>query len=78
MIDFANLDQSFHDDAMLTTFAYTPGQGINIGVIEINTMNANSTAFDDFNKIPALEPMEIQRASLRDIAETQAVNGSTL
>lgn len=56
---YTDLDRSFQDSAMLTLAAYDPKVGdTTISVIEVNTIDdANTTAFDAFNRIPALTPV---------------------
>lgn len=55
VIKYADLDQSFDENAMVSVISYMPQAGITMTVTEVNTVNdANTTAFDDFNRMPIL------------------------
>lgn len=73
-VNFTNLDQSFSDNAMLTGFSYSPANGFAFSITETNTMdNGNSTAFDEFNRIPSLTPFGVQSYSLSTVANLTSV-----
>lgn len=73
MVDFADLDQSFHENAMASVLSYIPGSGIAMTVTEVNTANnASTTAFDKYNRIPLLTPSEKQSLTLPDAANVGA------
>ncbi|KAF3000741.1 hypothetical protein E8E13_004047 [Curvularia kusanoi] len=73
IVEFANLDQSYWDNAINSVTSYAPGHGITMTVAEVNTANdLNTTAFDAFDRLPALTPSVRQSASLPDVANVQA------
>ncbi|KAK6863755.1 hypothetical protein PG995_000283 [Apiospora arundinis] len=74
---FTDLDQSFHDNALLTAIQYRPDTEVSaISVTEINTANcANSTAFDAMNRIPTLAPAKTESVTLSQSANSSALGG---
>lgn len=81
-VGFTNLDESYHDNTLLVYMTHAPE--INTTVIqltEINTVNDDATtAFDEFNEIPAFpntEPVKLSE-SLVDNANDTSVAASTL
>ena len=75
---FADLDQSFNDNAMLVDIAYSAeAQKTSILVLQVNTVDdANTTAFDAINAIPALTPPTKQSVSVPESADTDVVSSS--
>jgi FAD/FMN-containing dehydrogenase len=76
---FADLDQSFEDNAMIAIMTYDPESGSSsISVTEINTMDdANSMAFDAFNRIPTLTTATKESVTLVESANHTQLNGNT-
>lgn len=76
---FTNLDQSFRDNAMISVMTYDPrAEDITITVTEVNTMNnANSTAFDAFNRLPTLAAPTKESVSLARSANRTQLPGNT-
>lgn len=73
IVDYANLDQSYDENAMVSVILYMPGAGITMTVTEVNTVNnANTTAFDKFNRMPALATTGKQSYTLPDAAAVDA------
>lgn len=73
IVGYTDLDQSFHDNAMVSVISYKPGSGISMTVTEVNTVNdANTTAFDAYNRIPLLAPSNKQSLTLPDVANIDA------
>lgn len=55
IIDYANLDQSYSENAMVSVISYTAQGGITMTVTEVNTVNNfNTTAFAKFDRMPVL------------------------
>ncbi|KAF2721408.1 FAD binding domain-containing protein [Polychaeton citri CBS 116435] len=77
---FTDLDESFHNNALLSYMSYGPETNeTTILVTEVNTVdNTNTTAFDAFNLIPTLVPGTKQSLSLVDSANSSSVAPSTL
>jgi FAD/FMN-containing dehydrogenase len=77
---FSDLDESYSANAMLTAVSYSPlsGQIVN-SVLEVNTLNdLNTTAYDQFNRIPTLEPSRAQSMTLLDVSNRSVVQEGTL
>jgi FAD/FMN-containing dehydrogenase len=79
VVGFTDLNESFHDNAMLAFITYSPQtEGITMKVTEVNTMNnANSTAFEAVNRIPALDPVIKETLTLAESANSTLVAGDT-
>ncbi|CAI6269471.1 unnamed protein product [Periconia digitata] len=77
--DFTDLDQTFHDNAMIAMMMYNPQQNATIITVkEINTMGkVNSTVFDAINRIPTLAPAKKQTVTLADSAKSAALEANT-
>lgn len=73
LVGYGNLNQSFHDNAMVSVISYKPGSGTSVTVTEVNTANdANTTAFDALNRIPLLAPSNKQSLTLAKAASVDA------
>lgn len=73
VIDYTNLDQSFNENAMVSVISYVPKAGMTLTVTEVNTVNnANTTAFDKFNRMPVLATTGKKSYTLPDIAAVDA------
>lgn len=73
VVGFANLGESFNDNALVAVASYQPGAGTVLTATEVNTMdNESTTAFDTFNRLPLLEPSDKQSLSLADAANVKA------
>lgn len=74
MVGFTNLDKSFQNNAMVSVISYTPEAGmIGMTVTEVNSAGeANSSAWDAYNRIPLLAPSTTQSLSLPDAANVGA------
>lgn len=77
--EFTDLDQSFRDNALIGMVSYDPNSGtISLGSIQVNTANdANTTAFDAFNRIPALIPDTKESMTLAESANRSQVSPGT-
>lgn len=73
IVQFANLDQSFQDNAINSVTSYSPQGGITHTVAEVNTANdPNTTAFDGFNRLPESVPGTKQSTNLPGVANIGA------
>lgn len=73
IVDFANLDQSFDENAMVWVISYTADQGLTMTATEVNTVNnMNSTAFDKLDAIPLLYTTGRKSYTLPDVAAIDA------
>lgn len=73
IVGYANLNQSYQNNAMVSVISYKPGAGISMTVTEVNTVNDwNTTAFDAYNRIPLLTPSKKQSLTLPDAANVDA------
>lgn len=73
VIKYADLDQSFDENAMVSVISYMPQAGITMTVTEVNTVNdANTTPFDDFNRMPILATTNKTSYTLPDAAAIDA------
>lgn len=73
IVKFADLDQSFQDNAINSVTTYSPGGGISNTVAEVNTANnLNTTAFDAFNQLPTLVPSTKLSTTLPGVADVKA------
>ena len=73
IVDYGNLGQSFDENAMVSVISYFPGAGITMTVTEVNTVNnANTTAFDKFNRMPVMATTGKNSYTLPDIAAIDA------
>lgn len=73
LVGYADLDQSFQNNALVSVTSYMPGAGITMTVTEVNTVNdMNSTAFDNFDRIPLLHTTGKSSYTLPDVAGIDA------
>lgn len=73
IVDYANLDQSYDENAMVSVISYMPEAGITMTVTEVNTVNnANTTAFDKFNRMPLLATTGKESYTLPGVAAVGA------
>lgn len=74
VVGYANLDQSFQNNAMVSVIGYQPQAGaIIMTVTEVNTVNDwNTTAFDAYNRIPILSTTGKKSYTLPDAAAVDA------
>ncbi|KAM0714996.1 hypothetical protein Q7P37_009461 [Cladosporium fusiforme] len=73
IVDYADLDQSYAENAMVSVISYMPGAGITMTITEVNTVNdVNTTAFDKFDRIPALATTGKKSYTLPDAAAVDA------
>jgi FAD/FMN-containing dehydrogenase len=77
---FTNLDQSFHDNALISITTYSPEvERTIVTVAKVNTMNThNSTAFAAFDQIPTLDTPTIESMTLSDSANSSQLARDTL
>ncbi|KAF5495072.1 FAD-dependent monooxygenase yanF [Colletotrichum siamense] len=75
--DFAGLNQSMADNALISMMTYDPKvEDSTIMVVEVNTRNkANSTSYDAFNRIPLLHPPTTKSVSLVEAANSTQLSG---
>jgi hypothetical protein len=73
IVDFADLDQSFHENAMVWVISYSAGDGLTMTATQVNTINnASTTAFDKFKNIPLLATTGEKSYTLPDAAAIDA------
>lgn len=73
VVDYANLDQSYDENAMVSVISYSAEAGITMTVTEVNTVNnASTTAFDKFNRMPVMATTGKKSYTLPDIASIDA------
>lgn len=73
IVGYGNLNQSFQNNAMVSVVSYQPEGGVTMTVTEVNTVNdMNTTAFDDFNRIPLLSTTGRRSYTLPDAAAVDA------
>jgi hypothetical protein len=69
IVDFAELDQSFHENAMVWVISYAPGVGLTMTATKVNTVNnATTTAFDKLDSILLLATTGKKSYTLPDAA----------
>lgn len=73
VVDYANLDQSYDENAMVSVISYFPDADIMMTVTEVNTFNnASTTAFDNFNRMPIMTTTGKKSYTLPDVAAIDA------
>ena len=73
IVDYANLDQSHDENAMVSVISYSAKAGITMTVTEVNTVNnASTTAFDKFNRMPIMATTGKKSYTLPDVASIDA------
>jgi hypothetical protein len=83
LVSFVDLDQSYDANALIALVSYSPvsevPDGISLLVTEVNTRNEiNTTAYDDFKRIPSLAPTEKKSMTAVEAASRSGEREPTL
>lgn len=73
VVNYANLDQSYDENTMVSVISYSAEAGITMTVTEVNTVNnASTTAFDKFDRMPVMATTGKKSYTLPDVASIDA------